>query len=291
MILAGTAFRPGGGLRSRLRSRQHSRLGAPAIVGIWLVAILWCFPLLYMLLTSFKGEGEVLPPSLWVAHPTLENYATILRLEFAHYILDSGMIAVASVALCLVLGVPVAYVVVFGRLSNSDNLFFWFLSTTLFPPVAVIVPVFLLFRFGGLLDSVGGMILIYTGFNVPIVIWMTRSFLLDVPREMLESSDMDGASRLRSFFTIVLPLSRQGIISTGLLVFIFVWNEFFFSINLTYVHAAPVSVYMASYMTQEGLFWAKLCAVSTLVVLPPMILGWLAQRSLVKGLTIGAVKG
>jgi sorbitol/mannitol transport system permease protein len=279
------------GARLRAGPRMRPRLRAPAVIGIWLVAILWCFPLLYMLLTSFKVEGEVLPPSLWVAHPTLENYAAILRPEFVHYVVDSVIISAASVAFCLALGVPVAYVVVFSRLSNSDNLFFWFLSTTLFPPVAVIVPVFLLFRFGGLLDSLAGMILIYTGFNVPIVIWMTRSFLVDVPLEMLESSDIDGASRLRSFFSIVLPLSRQGIISTGLLVFIFVWNEFFFSINLTYVHAAPVSVYMASYMTQGGLFWAKLCAVSTLVVLPPMVLGWLAQRSLVKGLTLGAVKG
>ncbi len=273
----------------RFRARVHLRV--PGIALIWLVAIVWSFPILYMFLTSLKGEADVLPPSLWVAHPTLENYATVLRQEILRYILDSSVISVATVALCLVIGVPVAYAVVFGRLSNSDNLFFWFLSTTLFPPVAVIVPVFLIFRLAGLLDSVAGMILIYTGFNIPIVIWMTRSFLLDVPRELLESSDIDGSSRLASFFSVVLPLARQGIVSTGLLVFIFVWNEFFFSINLTYIHAAPVPVYMASYMTQEGLFWAKLCAISTLVVLPPMILGWFAQRSLVKGLTMGAVKG
>ncbi len=263
----------------------------PGIFLIWLVAVLWCFPLLYMLITSFKGEADVLPPSLWIAHPTMENYATVLRHEIVRYILDSAVISVASVSACLVFGVPVTYALVFGRLRNSDNLFFWFLSTTLLPPVAVIVPVFLLFRLSGLLDTMSGMILIYTGVNIPIVIWMTRSFLLDVPLEILESSDIDGSSRLRSFFSIILPLARQGIISTGLLVFIFVWNEFFFSINLTYVHAATVPVYMASFMTQQGLFWAKLCAISTLVVLPPMVLGWLAQRSLVKGLTMGAVKG
>jgi len=264
---------------------------APGIILIWLVAIIWCFPLLYMLITSFKGEADVLPPSLWIAHPTLANYASVLRQEILRYILDSAVISVASVLACLGFGVPVTYALVFGRLRHSDNLFFWFLSTTLLPPVAVIVPVFLLFRISGLLDTLGGMILIYTGVNIPIVIWMTRSFLLDVPPEILESSDMDGSSRFRSFFSIILPLARQGIISTGLLVFIFVWNEFFFSINLTYVHAATVPVYMASFMTQQGLFWAKLCAISTLVVLPPMVLGWLAQRSLVKGLTLGAVKG
>jgi sorbitol/mannitol transport system permease protein len=274
-----------------MRHRRRGRIGPGAIALIWIAAILWCFPLLYMLLTSFKGEADVLPPSLWIAHPTLENYAIVLRQEIVRYILNSAVISVTSVAACLVLGVPVAWVLVFGRLRNSDNLLFWFLSTTLLPPVAVIVPVFLLFRLTGLLDSLGGMILVYTGVNIPIVIWMTRSFLLDIPREILESSDMDGSSRLRSFFRILLPLARRGIVSTGLLVFIFVWNEFFFSINLTYVHAAPVPVYMASFMTQEGLFWAKLCAISTLLVLPPMVLGWLAQRSLVKGLTMGAVKG
>jgi sorbitol/mannitol transport system permease protein len=271
--------------------RARRRRRRAGILVVWIIAILWCFPLLYMLLTSFKGEADVLPPSLWIQHPTVENYAAVLRQEFVRYFLDSAAVSLSAVAACLALGVPVAYVVVFGRLKNSDNLFFWFLTTTLFPPVAVIVPVFLLFRFTGLLDTLGGLVLIYTGFNIPIVIWMTRSFLLDVPLEILESADIDGSSRLRSFFLVILPLARQGIISTGLLVFIFVWNEFFFSINLTYVNAAPVPVYMASFMTQEGLFWAKLCAISTLVVLPPMVLGWLAQRSLVKGLTMGAVKG
>ncbi|HVP19093.1 MAG TPA: carbohydrate ABC transporter permease [Spirochaetia bacterium] len=269
-----------------LRPRRIS-----GILLAWLVAVLWCFPLWYMLITSFKGEADVLPPSLWIAHPTLENYALVLRQEIVRYIVNSALISVTAVAACLTLGVPVTYALVFGRLRHSDNLFFWFLSTTLLPPVAVIVPVFVLFRLSGLLDTLGGMILIYTGVNIPIVIWMTRSFLLDVPQEMLESSDIDGSSRFRSFFSIILPLARQGIISTGLLVFIFVWNEFFFAINLTYVHAATVPVYMASFMTQQGLFWAKLCAISTLVVFPPMVLGWLAQRSLVKGLTMGAVKG
>jgi sorbitol/mannitol transport system permease protein len=274
-----------------MRSRRPGRPRLSGIVVAWILAIIWCFPILYMLITSFKVEADVIPPSLWISHPTLENYRTVLQQEMVRYILDSAIISLASVSGCLLFGVPTAYVIVFGRLKNSDSLFFWFLSTTLLPPVAGIVPVFLLFRFTGLLDTLGGMALIYIGINIPIVIWMTRSYLLDVPREILESSDMDGSSRIRSFFSIILPLSRQGIISTGLLVFIFVWNEFFFSINLTYVNAAPVPVYMASFMTQEGLFWAKLSAISTIVVLPPLILGWFAQRSLVKGLTMGAVKG
>ena len=258
---------------------------------IWVVGVVWCFPLILMLITSFKLEPDAVPVSFIIAHPTLTEYTTVLQHEIVRYVVNSVIITLSTVVVCLLLGVPTAYSIVFGRLKNPDADFFWFLSTTLLPPVAVIIPIFLLFKFTGLLDTLGGMILMFSGFNIPIVIWMTRSFLLDVPREVLESADIDGAGRFRAFFSIILPLARMGIISTALLVFIFVWNGFFFAINLTYVHAAPVPVYMASFMTQEGFFWAKLSAISTIVVLPPLILGWIAQRSLVKGLTMGAVKG
>jgi len=273
----------------KLHARRGQRTARIALA--WIVAVLWAFPLLYMLLTSFKTEADAVPPSLWILHPTLQNYGIVLQQQILRYLANSAVISISTVAICILVGVPTAYVIVFGRLKRADNLLFWFLSTTLLPPVAMIIPVFLLFRVSGMLDSLGGMILIFSGINIPLVIWMIRAFLLDVPREILESADIDGASRLRSFFSTVVPLCRQGIISIGLLVFIFVWNEFFFSINLTYVNAAPVPVYMASFMTQEGLFWAKLSAISTLVILPPSILGWFAQRSLVKGLTAGSVKG
>jgi sorbitol/mannitol transport system permease protein len=274
-----------------MKSRARKGRRRLRIVLAWCVAVIWAFPLLYMLLTSFKTEADAVPPTLWIAHPTLQNYGIVLQHQILRYLEDSAIISVSTVALCILVGVPTSYVIVFGRLKKADNLFFWFLSTTLLPPVAVIIPVFLIFRVLGLLDTLGGMILIFSGVNIPIVIWMIRAFLLDVPREILESADLDGASRLRSFFSTIVPLCRQGIVSIALLVFIFVWNEFFFSINLTYVNAAPVPVYMASFMTQEGLFWAKLSAISTLVILPPSILGWFAQRSLVKGLTAGSVKG
>lgn len=259
----------------------------------WLVGLIWFFPLLYMVLTSFKPETEVVPPSIIVANPTLENYRAVLKGSILSYFGNSMAITLGAVICSLTLGVPAAYAIVFGGMTpkKSDNLFFWFLSTTLLPPVSVIVPIFLLFRFGAMLDTLWGLILIHTGVNIPIVIWMTRSFLMDVPMEVLESADLDGASRWKSFFIIVLPLAKSGILATGLLVFVFVWNEFFFAVNLTYVKAAPVPVYMASFMTQEGLFWAKLSAISTTVALPPLILGWISQKSLVHGLTMGAVKG
>jgi sorbitol/mannitol transport system permease protein len=265
-------------------------LRAAGIVAIWAICLSFFFPILYMVLTSFKHETEAIPPRLFFT-PTLENYRVVLDSGILPHILNSAIITLASMALCILFGVPAAYAIVFGRLRKPDSTFLWFLSTMLLPPVSVLIPVFLLFKYLHLLDSRWGMILIYTGANIPIAIWMVRSFLKDIPRELLEAADIDGASRAYGFFRIVLPLARTGIISTALLVFIFVWNEFFFAVNLTYVDASTIPVYMASYMTQEGLFWAKLSAISTLTILPPLVLGWVSHKVLVRGIMMGAVKG
>jgi sorbitol/mannitol transport system permease protein len=260
------------------------------IAAIWALCIAFFFPILYMVLTSFKHETDAIPPRLFFT-PTLENYRTVLGSGILPHILNSAIITISTMFFCILLGVPAAYSIVFGKLKKPDSAFFWFLSTTLLPPVSVIIPVFLVFRFLHLLDTQWGMIIVYTGANIPIAVWMVRSFLKDIPRELLEAADIDGATRQRSFFKIVLPLARTGIISTALLVFIFVWNEFFFAVNLTSINASPIAVYMASYMTQEGLFWAKLSAISTLTVLPPLVLGWVSHKALVRGLMMGAVKG
>jgi sorbitol/mannitol transport system permease protein len=273
--------------RARFARKSLRVLG---IAGIWAVCLAFFFPILYMVLTSFKHETEAVPPSLFFT-PTLENYRTVLSSGILPHILNSGIITLTTMLFCILLGVPAAYAIVFGKLKKPDSTFFWFLSTTLLPPVSVIIPVFLVFKYLNLLDSRWGMIIIYTGANIPIAVWMVRSFLKDIPKELLEAADIDGATRPHTFFRIIIPLARTGIISTALLVFIFVWNEFFFAVNLTYIHASPIPVYMASYMTQEGLFWAKLSAISTLTVLPPLVLGWISHKALVRGLMMGAVKG
>ena len=262
-------------------------------VGTWVAALLFFFPLLYMVLTSFKSEEDVIPPSLFIDNPTVENYRTVLDDRMFAHLGNSVSVTLSTVACSLLLGVPAAYAIVFGsmRRKRADNLFFWFLSTTLLPPVSVVVPVYLIFRTLGILDTIFGLVFIYTGIHTPIVIWMTRSFLMDVPKQLIESAAIDGASKVRAFFSIILPLVRSGVASTALLVFVFVWNESFFALNVASVNAATLPVYMASFMTQEGLFWAKLSAIATFVILPPLILGWLSHKQLVKGLTMGAIKG
>jgi len=257
------------------------------IVGLCLT---YFFPIFYMFLTSFKSEADTVPPKLFFT-PTLENYQAVFTSDIFRHILNSFIITLSATVICIILGVPAAYSLVFGKLKKPDSLYFWFLSTLILPAVSVIVPVFLVYRVLGLLDTHWGLIWIYVGANVPIVVWMVRAYLKDIPAELLEAAEIDGATRMRAFYRIVLPLTKSGILSTALLVFIFVWNEFFFAVSLTYTDASTIPVYMASFMTQEGFFWAKLSAISTVTVLPPLILGWISHKSLVQGLMMGAVKG
>ena len=158
------------------------------------------------------------------------------------------------------------------------------------PPVGVILPLYVIFQKLGLLDSYLGLIIIYTGMNVPLVIWMVRSFMLEIPFEVVEAARMDGVTLWQEIVRMVLPLIVPGLAATALLCFIFTWNEFFFAFNLTTSKAAPLSVYISSFKTAEGLFWAKMSAAATATILPVLIAGWAAQRQLVTGLTMGAVK-
>jgi len=158
------------------------------------------------------------------------------------------------------------------------------------PPVGVILPLYVIFQKLGLLDSYLGLIIIYTGMNVPLVIWMVRSFMLEIPFEVVEAARMDGVTLWQEIMRMVLPLIVPGLAATALLCFIFTWNEFFFAFNLTTSKAAPLSVYISSFKTAEGLFWAKMSAAATATILPVLIAGWPAQRQLVTGLTMGAVK-
>jgi sorbitol/mannitol transport system permease protein len=166
----------------------------------------------------------------------------------------------------------------------------WLISTRMLPPVGIIVPLFVIFRDLQLRDTHLGMVIIYTSMNLPLVVWMMRSFFLDVPYEILEAARIDGVTLWQEFRHIAVPLVLPGLFSTLLLCVIFAWNEFFFAFNLTVTDAAPLSVYIASFKTAEGLFWAKMSAGATASVLPVVIAGWFAQRQLVQGLTMGAVK-
>ncbi|GIM46724.1 sugar ABC transporter permease [Collibacillus ludicampi] len=256
------------------------------------LALLFFFPILWMIITGFKLEGDAvkMPPSL-IFTPTLENYQQIWDSGVVLYLKNSAMISLTSTLLALILGVPAAYALAMFKMKKGDDILFWFISTKMLPAVGVIVPVYLVFKYLNLLDTPISLIILYTAMNVPLVVWMMRSFFKDIPYELIEAYQVDGATGWQGFFKVTLPLVRPGIISTSLLCLVFAWNEFFFGVTLTYTHAATMPIFMASFMTQEGLFWAKMSAVATLAILPALILGWFTQKQLVRGLTMGAVKG
>jgi len=166
----------------------------------------------------------------------------------------------------------------------------WMLSTKMMPAVGVLLPVYLLAKTAGLLDSITALVIVYTLANLPIAVWMVFTYCNDVPREILEAARMDGANLWQELVYVLLPTMLPGLASTALLLLILSWNEAFWSLNLTSIDAAPLTVFIASYSNPEGLFWAKLSAASVLAIAPILVLGWLAQRQLVRGLTFGAVK-
>jgi sorbitol/mannitol transport system permease protein len=262
-----------------------------AILG-WGVALLLFFPILWMVLTSFKTEVAAIatPPQLLFA-PTLESYAEVQeRADYLHFALNSVIISFGGTLLALAFAIPAAYAMAFHPTERTRSTLLWMLSTKMLPPVGVLVPMYLLFRSLGILDTRGGLVVVYALMNLPIVVWMLFTFFKEVPGEILEAGRMDGARTGAEFWHLLLPLSVPGIASTALLSLILCWNEAFWSLNLTSSEAAPLTTFIASFSSPQGLFFAKLSAASTVAVAPILVFGWLSQRQLVRGLTFGAVK-
>ncbi|QJP16119.1 carbohydrate ABC transporter permease [Starkeya sp. ORNL1] len=259
----------------------------------WLVGFLIFFPILWMILASFKTELEAFttPPSFLFFHWTLENYATVQeRSDYLHHALNSLIIAGGSTLIALLIAVPAAWSMAFAPTKRTKDLLLWMLSTKMLPPVGVLVPIYLIFRDFGLLDSRFGLILVLCLGNLPIVVWMLFTYFKEIPKDILEAARMDGATIGKELIHVLTPMAVPGIASTLLLNFILAWNEAFWTLNLSTSEAAPLTVFIASYSSPEGLFWAKLSAASTLAIAPILILGWFSQRQLVRGLTFGAVK-
>lgn len=209
-------------------------------------------------------------------------------LEFSR---NTLVITFFSIVLALLLGLPAAYAMAFYPTKRTDGALLWMMSTRMLPPAGVIVPLYVLFLWLGLLDTYLGLILLYAGMNLPLVVWMLRSFMLEVPYEIVEAARLDGASLWQEFARVILPLLLPGLAATVLLAMIFTWNEFFLAVNLTSRDASPLSVYVSTFKAAQGnLFIAKMSAAATAAVIPVLVAGWLAQRQLVTGLTMGAIK-
>jgi sorbitol/mannitol transport system permease protein len=273
--------------------RISTRSKVIATVGAWLVGFVIFFPILWMVLTSFKTELEAFstPPSFLFFEWTAENYAAVeARSDYVHHALNSIIIAGGSTLIAILIAVPAAWAMAFAPTERTRSTLLWMLSTKMMPPVGVLVPIYLLFRDFDLLDTRSGLIIVLCLGNLPIVVWMLFTYFKEVPKDILEAARMDGATIGRELFFVLTPMVVPGLASTFLLNVILAWNESFWTLNLSTLKAAPLTVFIASYSSPEGLFWAKLSAASTLAIAPILVLGWFSQRQLVRGLTFGAVK-
>jgi sorbitol/mannitol transport system permease protein len=257
----------------------------------WVAGIVFVFPVIWMVLTSFKQEQDAASnPPTWTFKPTLSHYHEVFDRNILPFLLNSLMAAIFSTLLVIVLATPAAYALSIRPVRKWTDTLFFFISTKMMPAVAALLPVYLLAKQLHMLDNVWTMVILYTSMNLPLAVWMMRSFLLEVPREVLEAGEVDGAGLTTSIRKIILPIVSPGLAATALICFIFAWNEFFLAVNLTATNAGTAPIFLVGFITSEGLFLAKLCAAATLVSLPVLIAGWIAQNKLVRGLSMGAVK-
>ncbi|SPF77997.1 carbohydrate ABC transporter permease [Pseudoprimorskyibacter insulae] len=259
----------------------------------WAVGLLIFFPILWTILTSFKTEGQAIaaPPVFLFFDWTLENYAIVQeRSDYLRYLTNSIIIACGSTVLGIIVAIPAAWSMAFVPGRRTKDILMWMLSTKMLPAVGVLYPIYLLFIKLGLLDSRAGLVIVLMLINLPIIVWMLYTYFREIPGEILEAARMDGASLKNEIIYVLTPMAVPGIASTILLNIILAWNEAFWTLNLTAAKAAPLTAFIASYSSPEGLFYAKLSAASTMAIAPILIMGWFSQKQLVRGLTFGAVK-
>ena len=262
-------------------------------VAAWTIGLIIFFPIFWTILTSFKTEAQAIndPPLFFTFDWTFENYAVVQeRSDYMKFLWNSVIIAGGSTLLSILLAIPAAWSMAFVPSKRTKDILLWMLSTKMLPAVGVLYPISLLFVEFNLLDTRSGLMVVLMLINLPIIVWMLFTYFMEIPGEILEAARMDGAKFKEEIFYVLTPMAIPGIASTVLLNFILTWNEAFWTLNLTAAKAAPLSAFIASYSSPEGLFFAKLSAASTMAIAPVLILGWFSQKQLVRGLTFGAVK-
>jgi len=274
---------------ARVSERRRITLSLVA----WTIAFLIFFPVLWTFLTGFKTEGEAIasPPSFLFFDWNLSAYEAVnQRTDYLKHFTNSVVISLGSTALGLLIAIPAAWAMAFVPAKRTKDVLMWMLSTKMLPPVGVLIPIYLIFRDLGILDTRFGLVVVMMLMNLPIIIWMLFTYFREIPGEILEASRMDGATLRNEILYVLTPMAIPGIASTVLLNVILAWNEAFWTLNLTAAKAAPLTAFIASFSSPEGLFYAKLSAASTMAIAPILIVGWFSQKQLVRGLTFGAVK-
>jgi sorbitol/mannitol transport system permease protein len=272
------------------RARRGSVGGGLLTTLTWILALGFFFPVAWMAMTAFKQENQASSdPPTWFFSPTLDQFRAVIG-ESGTYVANSAIATGVSTVLVLLLGVPAAYALSIRPVEKVSDVLFFFISTKMLPVVAVIVPIYVIAGQLKVLDNIWTLVVLYTAMNLPIAVWMMRSFFQEIPAEVLEAAAVDGAGLMKTLRSVLIPMVAPGIAATALICVIFAWNEFFFALNLTASQAATVPIFIVSTMTSEGLFLARLCAAALLASLPVILAGWIAQKQLVRGLSMGAIK-
>jgi sorbitol/mannitol transport system permease protein len=294
-MTAATLARPAASALAARRRRPWARPNAWLGLLAWAVGLLFFVPVAWMVLTSLHTETKAAtnPPSIGVPL-TLQGYREFFGLGTGASpwpaLINSATASVVSVLLVLLLALPAAYALSVRPVRKWTDVLFFFLSTKFLPPVAAVLPLYLFAQHAGLLDNIWLLIVLYTSMNLPIAVWMMRSFLGEVPPALPEAAAIDGAGLITVLRRIILPIASPGIAATSLICFIFSWSELLFARVLTSVVAQTAPVFLTSFITSEGLFLAKVCAAATMISLPVLAAGFAAQDKLVQGLSLGAVK-
>jgi sorbitol/mannitol transport system permease protein len=266
-------------------------LGAVA----WLTGLIFFFPVFWMVLNSFKTEQDANTSPKLFFDPTLDRYNDVTEsggglLSFGEAFTNSAVIVILSTLIVLALAVPAAYALAIKPVKKWRDVLFFFISTRFLPVVASILPIWILARNLELLNTRLVLIVLYTAINLPLAIWMLRSFFVEIPRELIEAAEIDGAGLRGQLTTVILPLAAPGIAATALLCVIFAWNEFFYAVQLNPVDGSTVPIWVTTNVSTRGDFLAKLSAASVLACIPVVLAGWIAQKRMIRGLAMGAIK-
>ncbi len=270
---------------------SRSMKGVLITAGTWVLVLAFFFPVLWMFLNGFKPESlaSSVDPS-FVFRPVTEGYRLAMDRGMAGYLQNSLTASVTATAIAVVLAIPAAYAMSIRRVNNVQNALSFFISTRFMPLAAIVLPLFMIFKTIGALDNIYVLAVVYGAMNLPVTVWMMRSFLLEVPFEIVEAARVDGAGLFREIIRVVLPLVLPGVAAAALISFIFAWNEYFLALLLTSSAARTTPPFLGSFVDGRGQFLAVLSAAATIAALPVVIAGWAAQKQLVRGLSMGAIK-
>ena len=275
----------------RMAHRNRVRLALRYLAAV-ILTILFLFPIYWLFMISFKTADEIYayPPVWWPSGIQFDNYIVLFKDGDADTVGNSLIVASTSTVLAMFLGTICAYSLARFK-TGGEHLANWIISQRMVPPIAIVFPVFLLYVWFGLVDTYFGLILLYTAFNLPYVIWMMRGYILDIPRALEEAALVDGYTRWQVLWKVVFPMCRAGLFATAIFTFVFAWNDFIFALVLTRTEVATYTVQVTHYFGGQSNFWAKISAMSVLGTLPIFIAVAFMQRYLVRGISLGAVKG